>query len=219
MPPASGDHRGAETELNSGLIFVQDGPTSQDASGLATGFAAAMQAHEFGAPAQVEQGSLFGQEPADPHGVGDLADEVAEHRGRGRPAGSRNKSTEQWTRFLQTRYRSPLIGLAEVAQMTPAQLQGALGGEPREGSKGGIALPDCLRLIMQAQSLLAPYLHQKQPVAIDAGGTGMMTVVINTGSGSESTTTITAGPIEESEQNQGVTIDAEILSETGGRSE
>lgn len=137
------------------------------------------------------QGSLFGAVPADPDGVGELAE--GERRGRGRPPGSRNRTTSDWSRFILSRYRSPLIGLAEIAAATPAELQAALGGpwraavpagEGREASpESGISLAECLRIIMQAQASLAPYLHQKQPLAVDTGGGSTLTIIINRGEG------------------------------------
>lgn len=153
-------------------------------------------------------GDLFGALPADPDGAGEL-ELPAGPRGRGRPPGSRNRSTDEWARFLLTRYRSPLIGLAEIAQATPAELQAALAveGKPDEG----VTLPEALRLIMQAAATLAPYLHQKQPTAIDAGGAGMLTLIIQKGDGGgvgEGARIIPADAedAEEVEENQGFMI-------------
>jgi hypothetical protein len=140
------------------------------------------------------QGALFGVAPPDPDGVGELAEAApGERRGRGRPAGSRNRTTSDWSRFILSRYRSPLLGLAEIAAATPAELQAALGGPWRaaipaggegEGSpESGISLAECLRIIMQAQASLAPYLHQKQPLAVDTGGGSTLTIIINRGEG------------------------------------
>jgi len=38
--------------------------------------------------------------------------------GKGRPPGSKNKRTEEWTEFLLARYTSPLEGLAEISVMS-----------------------------------------------------------------------------------------------------
>lgn len=164
------------------------------------------------------QGSLFGAEVAEPEGVGELELEAAP-RGRGRPPGSRNRSTEEWSRFLLTRYRSPLIGMAEIAQASPLELQRELGGAPVKGEPGGCSLVDALRLIMQAQQALAPYLHQKQPTAIDGGGVAMMQVIINAGDGSEAAETFDIRPIQETEEYQSLSdFDRETL-ENEGRNE
>lgn len=152
-------------------------------------------------------GDLFGVLPADPDGTGEL-DAPAGPRGRGRPPGARNRSTDEWARFLLTRYRSPLLGLAEIAQATPQELQAALGGAPTAANPDGVTLPECLRLIMQAAGTLAPYLHQKQPTAIDAGGTGMLTLIIQKGDAGgvgEGARIIPAGD-EENQQYQGLEI-------------
>lgn len=175
---------------------------------------------------ELGQGSLFGAMPPDPDGVGELAEAApGERRGRGRPVGSRNRSTQEWSRFILSRYRSPLIGLAEIASATPHELQAALGGPPRppvaEGAGaegdggGGISLQACLALIMQAQASLAPYLHQKQPLAIDAGGVGMMTIIIQKGDGTqiEGARILPIEDAEEVEQNQGLEISGEGMSE------
>ena len=176
---------------------------------------------------EIGQPSLFGMMPPDPDGVGELVDAApGERRGRGRPAGSRNRSTQEWSRFVLSRYRSPLIGLAEIASATPHELQAALGGPPRAagavGLDGGAAAPgegitlaECLRLIMQAQASLAPYLHQKQPLAIDAGGVGMMTIIIQKGDGAlaEGARILPIDDAEETEQNQALEISGGGMSE------
>lgn len=188
-----------------------------DPSGLAAGAELARSL----APAEAEpvQGSLFGAEPAEPDGVGEL---VAAPRGRGRPPGSRNRSTEEWARFLLTRYRSPLIGLAELAQMTPADLQAELGGEPNADGTGGPSLLDCLKQITAAQAALAPYLHQKQPTAVDAGGAGMFVLAIGdlgAGAAIEGARIAPIADAEEIEENQAVSVFADALSESEGRNE
>lgn len=159
--------------------------------------------------AEPAQGSLFGATPLDPDGVGELP---AEKRGPGRPAGSKNKSTEEWSRFILTRYRSPLIGLAEIAQATPLALQDELGGAPSETNKGGVSLAECVKIIMAAQQALAPYLHQKQPTAIDTGGASLMTVIIDKGDG-QGSDQIEIRPIQETEEYQALTIEGEAVSE------
>lgn len=181
---------------------------------LAAGAEAAL-ARWQGAP-EVQQGSLFGADPAEPDGIGELAPAP---RGRGRPPGSRNKSTEDWSRFLLTRYRSPLIGLAEIAQATPAALQQELGGAPDSEGKGGVTLPECLRIIMSAQQALAPYLHQKQPTALDAGGAGLFTLVIEGGGGSDGGEGVRIIPHEETEEKQAVSAPLAARSDGEGRTE
>lgn len=206
-----------------GDIRVTGSGSSLSASGLAAAVRDLAFADDAG---EIGQGSLFGAMPPDPDGVGELAEAgPGERRGRGRPVGSRNRSTQDWSRFILSRYRSPLIGLAEIASATPAELQAALGGPPRppvaEGAGaegdggGGISLQACLSLIMQAQASLAPYLHQKQPLAIDAGGVGMMTIIIQKGEAaiSEGVRIVPIDDAEEVEENQGLAISGGAMSE------
>lgn len=192
---------------------MSDLPSSTDPDAVVAGFNAALAtADRVPGAADPVQGSLFGAAPVDPDGVGELELEAlpAERRGRGRPAGSRNKSTEEWSRFILSRYRSPLLGLAEIAQSTPQDLQAALGMPDTEG-KGGVTLAGALGIIMQAQTALAPYLHQKQPTAIDTGGAGLFTLVIEKGGDDAGGMRIL--PIEENEQNQVVSAIAAEVSE------
>jgi hypothetical protein len=146
-------------------------------------------------------GDLFGAVPPEPDSAGEL-DQPATPRGRGRPPGARNRSTDGWARFLLTRYRSPMLGLAEIAQAMPHELQAVLGGAPSDDNPGGVTLPECLRLIMHAAGTLAPYLHQKQSTAIDAGGAGMLTLIIQKGDGGEVREGARILPMDESETKQ-----------------
>ena len=81
-------------------------------------------------------------------------------RGPGRPKGARNKRTEQWVEYIEGRYRSPLIFLAETYSRTVEELAAELCCK-RE---------DAFKLQLQAAKELAPYLHQKLPIAVDVKG-------------------------------------------------
>lgn len=96
--------------------------------------------------------------------------------GPGRPPGSRNKRTQDWADFILARYRSPLIGLAELVSTPVADLARALGCEKIEAAE----------FWRKCAAELAGYLHQRQPVAIDMQGAaaGMLTV-INVGAGGD----------------------------------
>jgi len=134
--------------------------------------------------------------------------EVAEGRGPGRPPGSKNKSTAAWRDFLLSRYPSPLVGLAEVAFRPMDQLAKDLGA-----SMEGLAYKDrkeLLQMQLQCMKELAPYLHQKQPLAVENTGGGLMTLVINSGTASADDVA-GAGIMDaefidpESQENQGFT--------------
>lgn len=108
-------------------------------------------------------------------------------RGRGRPAGSMNKSTKEWTAYLLGRYQSPLIALFEIFNRPIMAVAEELGYLKR-GDQGQIIrapkpeeLEGILKLQAQAAKEVLPYVHQRQPMAIEAGDQGLMTLVINTG--------------------------------------
>lgn len=93
-------------------------------------------------------------------------DEQAQRRGPGRPAGSRNRSTNDWVDFIAARYRSPLLFLAETFTRPAAQLAAELGCDRLEAFK----------LQVTAAKELAPYMHQKQPVAVAISAEGEVTL-------------------------------------------
>ena len=93
----------------------------------------------------------------------------------GRPAGARNRSTDEWLRYLSGRYRSPLVGLAEMWSRTPRQLAEALElykwheGKPVLDVLGQHVLDTGAAAEMQQRAMMAalPYWHKKQPMAIE----------------------------------------------------
>jgi hypothetical protein len=93
--------------------------------------------------------------------------------GRGRPAGAKNKSSKEWADFLLAQYRSPLVVLAETYSRPKEDLAEELG----------ISKAEAFKLQLHAARELAPYVHQKQPTAIDAGENGLIHLTINTGGG------------------------------------
>lgn len=95
-------------------------------------------------------------------------DEAAKRSGPGRPPGSRNRSTNDWVDFIAARYRSPLLFLAEAYSRPAAQLAIEL---------------DCSRqkafeLQLDAAKNLAPYMHQKQPLAVAISADGEITLML-----------------------------------------
>lgn len=120
-------------------------------------------------------------------GAASAENEYSAPRGRGRPAGAKNKNTEEWRNYLLSRYRSPLEVLAETYSRSIIQLAADLGYLVRD-EKGRITrtpkpdeLEGLLKIQLQCAKELAPYVHQKQPMAIDAGENGLMQLIINTG--------------------------------------
>jgi len=83
-------------------------------------------------------------------------------RGPGRPKGSRNRRTDEWVNFLLSRYQSPLVVLAETYSRPVAVLAAELNCDIIEAA----------RIQLQAAKELAPYLHQKLPMADTDGQQG-----------------------------------------------
>lgn len=116
-----------------------------------------------------------------------------EPRRRGRPEGSTNKSTAEWRDYLLAQYRSPLIVMAEAVCLPAEELAARLGCSVKEAFDRQMALAD----------KLAPYMHQKQPIALDTGGAGLVSLIL-------------AAPamVEVSEgRADGTVIDAEIVND------
>jgi hypothetical protein len=79
----------------------------------------------------------------------------------GRPAGARNKRTQEWVSYILGQYRSPLVVLAETYSRPVAELAAELGCDKLEAFKAQQA----------AAAALAPYLHQRQPMAVEVAAT------------------------------------------------
>lgn len=72
-------------------------------------------------------------------------------RGRGRPAGAKNRSTEDWVRAFHASRRSPLWVLADIYSM-PVEVLAA---------KLGVDLIEAMRLQVDAAKAAAPYVHKR----------------------------------------------------------
>lgn len=117
---------------------------------------------ELEPPAEVVQLGLPGL--VDDAAAEDKLVEVDRQRGPGRPEGSKNRNTESWRRWLLAPGRmSPLERLSVVSQANTQALARAWGAKPLEVAK----------LQVTAAIGLAPYLHQKQPQAIQLDGDGL----------------------------------------------
>ena len=124
----------------------------------------------------------------DDGGRGALTAAVGGSRGPGRPPGSPNKRTEAMVEHLLSRYRSPLEALATIYSMPLRDLIEQIGtiwqeyGEREDGlppvrlSFGQIM--QILQMQVNAARELAPYVHQKQPTAIEVDGAGAIPLAI-----------------------------------------
>lgn len=113
---------------------------------------------EAAGEAEAEQPSLLPLGVVAELGEDPQGEPVAERRG-GRPAGARNRKTKEWVEYLQRRYPSPLVALAETYSRPVAELARELGCTRLEAFDRQI----------EAAKHLAPYMHQKLPTAIEVG--------------------------------------------------
>ncbi|WP_439813991.1 hypothetical protein [Zavarzinia sp. CC-PAN008] len=87
---------------------------------------------------------------------------------RGRKPGSRNKRTAAFADYILSRYRSPLVVLAETWSRPVDVLAVELGCDKEDAFK-----------IQQAAAVAAlPYLHERQAVAVNLEGAAPVTLVI-----------------------------------------
>jgi hypothetical protein len=149
----------------------------------------------------------------------------------GRPKGAKNRSTEEWKRFLLSRYSSPLQGLLEVAARPVEDLARTLQlfavnpetGDVMRDTQGRERLrPDALitalKLQIDCQAVALPYLHQKQPIAVETKGDTRGVLVIGEIVGSQAMGEGQLPVVWEVEQNQYV-IDLQPMLSDGEKSD
>ena len=79
-------------------------------------------------------------------------------RGPGRPKNSPNRSTEQWRKLLFAKHGSPLDAILTEANKSIADLMAEYDFKPKEAA----------HYRMNALQAALPYMHQKQPIAVEA---------------------------------------------------
>lgn len=130
--------------------------------------------------------------------------------GPGRPKGSINRDTKEMAEFILQRYRSPLIGLAELVNTPIPLLARQLGCDRLEAAE----------FWRKCAKDLAEYVHQKMPTAveIDEKVAGMIMVLNQDGmapdqakAAAQSAFGLPMDLSENSEQNQQV-IDADPVA-------
>lgn len=169
-----------------------------------------------------EQAGLFDQDATD----APMPFKPVDRTGRpGRPAGAKNRRTEEWVQYLLSRYRSPLVMLLEMASRSPKDLARELElyvyhegiairdvtGEPV------LATGEAFKAQVAAAIAALPYLHQKLPLAIDVKTPERGLLVIgelNVNAGEQGL----ALPLAPIEQNQRV-IDATAVQSDGEQSD
>ncbi len=127
------------------------------AEGEKQGAVAAIEAIGAGDPpgaGSAGQAELFDAEDA-PTPLGDAVGRSGPKGGR--PRGSRNRRTAEWCDYILGQYRSPLVVMAETYSMPVEELAEKLGCDKLDAFKAQQA----------AAAALAPYIHQRQPQAIE----------------------------------------------------
>lgn len=86
----------------------------------------------------------------------------------GRPPGARNRRTEEWVEYLLSRYRSPLVVLAETYSRPADVLAAELG----------ISRAEAFAMQLTAARELAPYVHARHAPAAPAPTTAAVELVL-----------------------------------------
>lgn len=103
-----------------------------------------------------------------------------EKRKRGRPAGSRNRRSDDFERYISQFGPDPAVVLAQIAgESEEAMVQRSRDLDP---VKRQLSWGDARAMRIRAAEALLPYRHSKKPVAVDATIRGVM-VVEELGSG------------------------------------
>lgn len=128
--------------------------------------------------------------------------EVSPAGGRGRPAGAKNRSTEEFKNYILSKYSHPLQGLAEMYSRPVVQLAKEMGLNYPTFDQ----LFRLLQLQKDCMKELAPYVASRMPQAVNIDGPGLMTLQIfggenNGAPAGERPVTMLNG---ESQQNQGL---------------
>lgn len=135
-----------------------------------TGLPAIIDAEAREAPSPVvpsaRQPSLFAEPELSPPGDG--AGEDAAHGRRGRPPGARNRRTADLAAYIAGHVGHPVVRLARIAAMDPAQLAQALGCKQVEA----------LDRIIVAAKAAAPYVASAMPQEVQVSGKGGLAVGI-----------------------------------------
>lgn len=103
---------------------------------------------------------------------------VGERRPRGRPLGSKNRASEAFRTWLLARYTSPLVGLCEMYSRSVHALAREMGFESDTRRAKPEELLELLKIQLQCLKEVAPYVHSRQPIAIDAGQNGLVNLTI-----------------------------------------
>ena len=120
--------------------------------------------------AEAEQLDLL-RDPKSGELPGDALRRIRASQGRGRPEGARNKRNEKVAKWFIERFGDPLTALGEIMNspldVLYEQMVLAQGGEAKGKRVTG---RDALEIKLRAINDVLPYIHGKQPIAIDVTG-------------------------------------------------
>jgi hypothetical protein len=150
-----------EVSINKGLAVARGGPVE----GVAAVLAATFDPAQAPTPAAEQLALLPGGGEAE---AAAQRAELVEQPSRGRPKGSKNRRTEEWARYVTSRYGSPLEALARVMHDGPAALARELG----------VSLVDGFDRWLRVTEALMPYVHGKQPTAVTLDNVAAAPVVL-----------------------------------------
>lgn len=137
-------------------VIVADAPPL-DTNGLKVALAEAAAADD--AAFAAEQADLF---------AGSALATVVAKRPAHRPPGAQNHSTKAWRDWFLRQYRSPILALADLYSADPIQLLEAIRAKDATLERS-VSLHAVLQLQRDAAVAVLPYVHRKQPLAIDGG--------------------------------------------------
>lgn len=111
----------------------------------------------------------------------------ARKRKRGRPAGSRNKRTDDFVRYIASHGQDPAITLMQI-QSTPQEvlIENSRRMRRRVVTKRGLEITEiqtmsyetATSLRVRCAEALMPFIHGKRPLAVDLNITGISDLVI-----------------------------------------
>jgi phage gp36-like protein len=97
-----------------------------------------------------------------------LAQTIEQRGGPGRPKGARNKATKEIVDYLLSRYRHPLVALAETYSRPVADLARELECKKEKA----------FEIQQRAAEKVAEYVAQKQPQAVELQGDGVAPIAL-----------------------------------------
>jgi hypothetical protein len=113
---------------------------------------------------EAEQAELFASAPLAASG------DYKPAKRMGRPPGALNKTTDEWRAYFLRHYRSPLFFLGDLIAADPFALHAAIvDADQGAGLERSVSVLAVINAQRAAAEALAPYVHRKQPIAIDAG--------------------------------------------------